>query len=65
MAALTIVETDGEVNSLTYADMAQRSRQVAGWLSTRGLRKGDRVLIVLGNQVELWETVLACISSVP
>jgi acetyl-CoA synthetase len=61
VAALTIVETDGEVNSLTYADMAQRSRQVAGWLSTQGLRKGDRVLIVLGNQVELWETVLACI----
>ena len=61
VAALTIVETDGEVNSLTYAEMAQRSSQVAGWLSVHGLRKGDRVLIVLGNQVELWETMLACI----
>ncbi len=61
VAALTIVETDGEVNSLTYAEMAQRSSQVAGWLSVHGLRKGDRVLIVLGNQIELWETMLACI----
>jgi acetyl-CoA synthetase len=61
VAALTIVETDGEVSSLTYADMARRSRQVAGWLSVHGLRKGDRVLIVLGNQVELWEIMLACI----
>jgi acetyl-CoA synthetase len=61
VAALTIVETDGDVNSLTYADMARRSRQMAGWLSVHGLRKGDRVLIVLGNQVELWEIMLACI----
>ncbi len=33
VAALTIVEEDGEVNSLTYAEMAERSRQVAGWLT--------------------------------
>ena len=61
IAALTIVETDGAVSTLTYAEMARRSRQVAAWLSAKGLRKGDRVLIVLGNQVELWETMLACI----
>lgn len=61
VAALTIVETDGEVNSLTYAEMAARSRQVAGWLASAGLRQGDRVLIVLGNTVPLWETMLACI----
>jgi acetyl-CoA synthetase len=59
--ALTIVETDGEVTSLTYVEMAERSRQVAAWLHGHGLRKHHRVLIVLGNQVELWETVLACI----
>ncbi|HZX03615.1 AMP-binding protein [Kribbella sp.] len=61
VAALTIVEEDGEVNSRTYAEMAERSRQVAGWLTTAGLKPGDRVLIVLGNQVELWETMLGCI----
>jgi acetyl-CoA synthetase len=59
--ALTIVEEDGEVNSLTYAEMAERSRQVAGWLNQAGLQPGDRVLIVLGNTVPLWETMLACI----
>ncbi|MET9273357.1 AMP-binding protein [Kribbella sp. NPDC003557] len=61
VAALTIVEEDGEVNGRTYAEMAERSRQVAGWLTEAGLRPGDRVLIVLGNQVELWETMLGCI----
>ncbi|HEY3557693.1 MAG TPA: AMP-binding protein, partial [Kribbella sp.] len=61
VAALTIVEEDGEVNSRTYAEMAERSRKVAGWLTAAGLKPGDRVLIVLGNQVELWETMLGCI----
>jgi acetyl-CoA synthetase len=61
VAALTIVQTDGDVVSLTYADLAQRSRQLAGWLASQGLRKGDRVLVVLGNEVPLWETMLACI----
>ena len=59
--ALTIVEEDGEVNSLTYAEMAERSRQVAGWLTQAGLQPGDRVLIVLGNTVPLWEVMLGCI----
>ncbi|TDW76707.1 AMP-binding protein [Kribbella pratensis] len=61
VAALTIVEEDGQVTSRTYAEMAQRSRQVAGWLTQASLKPGDRVLIVLGNQVELWETMLGCI----
>jgi acetyl-CoA synthetase len=61
VAALTIVEEDGQVTSRTYAEMAERSRQVAGWLTEAGLKPGDRVLIVLGNQVELWETMLGCI----
>jgi acetyl-CoA synthetase len=61
VAALTIVEEDGEVTTRTYAEMADRSRKVAGWLTEAGLKPGDRVLIVLGNQVELWETMLGCI----
>jgi acetyl-CoA synthetase len=61
VAALTIVEEDGEVNSRTYAEMAERSRKVAGWLTEAGLQPGDRVLIVLGNTVPLWEVMLGCI----
>jgi acetyl-CoA synthetase len=61
VAALTIVEEDGEVNSRTYAEMAERSRQVAGWLTKAGLQPGDRVLIVLGNTIPLWEIMLGCI----
>ncbi len=53
---------DGELShtKISYADMARRSREVAGWLWTQGVRPGDRVLLVLGNVAPLWELVLAC-----
>jgi acetyl-CoA synthetase len=59
--ALRIIEPDGPGATLTYAEMSRRSSQVAGWLASLGVRRGDRVLLMLGNQVELWETLLACI----
>ena len=59
--ALWIVEEDGAEQKLSFAEMSQRSQQVAGWLRAEGVRRGDRVLVMLGNQVELWETILACI----
>jgi acetyl-CoA synthetase len=46
---------------VSYAALAARSRQVAGWLAGLGALRGDRVLVMLDNQVELWETVLACL----
>ena len=46
---------------LTFADMSSRSSQVAGWLRAHGVGRGDHLLLMLGNQVELWETILAAI----
>ena len=40
-------------------EMSARSDQVANWLRRQGVRRGDRIILMLGNQVELWETVLA------
>ncbi|MFV8173184.1 MULTISPECIES: AMP-binding protein [Mycolicibacterium] len=57
--ALWIVEEDGSEQQVTFAEMAQRSDSVAGWLHELGVGKGDRVLLMLGNQVELWEAMLA------
>jgi acetyl-CoA synthetase len=56
-----VVEADGTSRSVTYAQMSARSSQVASWLSSLGAAKGDRLLLMLGNQVELWETLLGCI----
>ena len=59
--ALWVVDEDGADTQVTYAQMASRSTQLAGWLHSHGVRGGDRVLLMLGNQVELWETLLACV----
>ena len=39
--------------------MAARSSQVANWLHDVGVRRGDRLLLMLGNIAPLWETILA------
>jgi acetyl-CoA synthetase len=56
---LVIVEEDGTVASYSFADLVDASDRVAAWLSGKGVRKGDSVIVMLGNQVELWQTMLA------
>ncbi len=58
--ALRVVTADGDVR-LSYAAMAARSSQVASWLRGLGVRRGDRVLLMLGNIAPLWEVILAAI----
>jgi acetyl-CoA synthetase len=57
--ALRIVEEDGSEHSVSFAAMAERSDRVATWLQQLGVGKGDRVVLMLGNQIELWESTLA------
>jgi acetyl-CoA synthetase len=57
--ALWIVEEDGTETRISFREMAERSSRVANWLREQGVQAGDRVLLMLGNQVEQWETVLA------
>jgi acetyl-CoA synthetase len=58
--ALWIVDEDGTDTKVTYEQMANRATQLASWLHAAGVNRGDRLLLMLGNQVELWETLLAC-----
>ncbi|WP_375401374.1 AMP-binding protein [uncultured Amnibacterium sp.] len=57
--ALWIVSEDGREQQVTFARMAARSDQLAAWLARQGVAPGDHVLLMLGNQVELWESMLA------
>ncbi|NAW34092.1 AMP-binding protein [Halomonas alimentaria] len=59
--ALWIVEEDGREARLSFAEMARRSNQAANWLRSLGVARGDRVLLMLGNEVPLWEVMLASI----
>ena len=58
-SALVIVEEDGTSQIRSFAELAGRSDQVAAWLASQGVAKGDPVLLMLGNQVELWDCMLA------
>ncbi|WP_069812476.1 AMP-binding protein [Streptomyces sp. TP-A0874] len=57
--ALHIVEEDGRETRVSFSEMTARSNRVANWLRAQGVRPGDRIVVMLGNQVELWETALA------
>ncbi len=57
--ALWIVEADGRETRRSFAELSAASDAIARGLRARGLRRGDRVLVMLPNTVELWETMLA------
>ncbi|GGO39648.1 AMP-binding protein [Streptomyces lasiicapitis] len=57
--ALHIVEEDGTETRRSFADLARRSARAANWLRALGVGAGDRIVVMLGNQVELWEVALA------
>ena len=59
--ALHIVEASGAEAKLSYRELSRRSSQVAAFLRGLGARPGDRMLLMLGNEVPLWETMLAAI----
>ena len=60
-AALRVVSGGDADESLTFAQLARRSSQVANFMAAQGVGPGDRILIMLANVVPLWETMLAAI----
>ncbi|KAB1076786.1 AMP-binding protein [Methylobacterium soli] len=58
--ALWIVDAaSGAETRLSFAEMSARSNRVANHLRGLGLRRGDHLLLLLGNVPALWETMLA------
>jgi len=57
--ALRVVDDTGTEESLTFAELSERSNRVANFLRKAGVKRGDRILIMLGNVVPLWEITLA------
>jgi len=57
--ALWLVEEEGGETKLSFAALSQRSNQVANALRDLGVRRGDRLLVMLGNVAPLWECMLA------
>jgi acetyl-CoA synthetase len=59
--ALHIVEEDGTETIRSFAELSTASNRVANFLRGLGARRGDCLLLMLGNEVALWETLLAAI----
>ena len=58
---LVVVQTDGSAERLTFGELATRSNRLARWLAGQGVARGHPVLVMLGNQIELWESMLALV----
>jgi acetyl-CoA synthetase len=59
--ALWIVHEDGTQQKLSFAQIAARSNRVANFLRAQGVKRHDRLLVMLPNVAALWEIVLAAI----
>ncbi len=57
--ALWVAYEDGRQDKLTFAELSVRSNRFANYYRGLGVKRGDRVLLMLGNIPPLWETMLA------
>jgi acetyl-CoA synthetase len=57
--ALWLVDEEAGETKLSFAELSERSNRVANAFRRLGMRRGDRVLLMLGNVVPLWESMLA------
>ena len=51
--------TGAGATKLTFAELSERSNRVANGLRALGVKRGDRLLVMLGNIAPLWEVMLA------
>src|SRR5260221_11183315 len=60
--ALWIVDAgSSKETKLSFEALSRRSNQVANFLRAQGLKRGDHLLLLLGNVVPLWGTMLAAV----
>jgi acetyl-CoA synthetase len=55
-----IIDNEGSAHqSVSFAAMRERSNQAANFFRRLGIQPGDRMLLMLRNEIALWETILA------
>jgi acetyl-CoA synthetase len=57
--ALWVMHEQGGEEKLTFAELSDRSSRIANYLRGLGVHRGDRILLMLGNVPQLWESILA------
>lgn len=59
--AMWWVDDDGTEIKKTFLDLSKASKKLANLLTSRGVKKGDVVMVILPRNIEWWETFTACI----
>jgi acetyl-CoA synthetase len=59
--ALWVRFADGKDIKLSFRELSNRSSKIANYYRELGVRRGDRVMVMLGNVPSLWEVFLALI----
>ena len=57
--AMVWTDEHGAERTFTFADFSEASNRVANMLYAKGIRKGDKVMLVLKRHYEFWFTILA------
>ncbi|MGQ9678701.1 MAG: acyl-CoA synthetase, partial [bacterium] len=61
--ALIYADESGGEEKVTFEEMRRKSNQVANLLVNLGIQKGDRVLVMMDQSVELYQTFLGVIKA--
>jgi len=59
--AVMVLGSDGVIEPRTFLQLAERSARWSSLLRERGVRPGDRVLVLVGSSIDWLEVVLACL----
>ena len=57
--ALHLVDEDGVETIRSFSQLSEDSNRVANYMRSLKARRGDRMMLMLGNEVALWEALLA------
>lgn len=61
--AVKCIAEDGEVKTISYAELKERANQFANALMNQGIEKGERVLVLLPRSIEAYITYYACLKA--
>ncbi len=57
--ALLHTDDSGKVTELTFTDMKKLSNRAANFFKAQGIKKGDKVMLVLKQRIEAWVIITA------
>jgi len=57
--ALVWCDDDGNERTFTFSELSKKSKQAAAFFSAQGIRKGDKVMMILRRRWEFWVILLA------